>query len=192
MNIEDIFDDLPSLKTNRIILRRLTLEDVNDVFEYACEPEVAIYTLWEHHKSIDDTLTFLSFMVKKYEEKQVADWGIVLKESNKLIGTGGFMWWSPKNASAEVGYALSKKYWNQGIMTEALNEIVKFGFDKMKLNRIEAKTRVENIASQSVLKKAGMTFEGIMREQLFTKGDYRDFMIFSILRKEYIERTRES
>ena len=185
MKIEDVFSDLPSLETNRLILRRLTLDDDNDVFEYACEPDVAKYVTWEPHKSIEDAITFLSSMIKKYEENEVAGWGIVLKENNKLIGACGFMWWSPENARSEVGYALSKKYWNQGIMTEAMNATVKFGFEKMKLNRIEARTRVENIASQSVLKKAGMTFEGIMREQSFIKGEYLDFTMYSILKKEY-------
>ena len=188
MKIEDIFSDLPSLETDRLLLRRLTLDDANDIFEYASEPDVAKYVPWEHHKSIEDSLTFLNFALAKYKEKKVSDWGIVLKENNKLIGTIAFHWWSIDHASAEVGYALSKNHWNKGLTTEALNEILKFGFKKMELNRIEGRTRVENIASQSVLKKAGMSYEGTMREQFFTKGDYRDFIMFSILRKEYLER----
>ncbi len=187
MDVEDIFGNLPSLETDRLILRKLTLDDANDMFEYSSEPEVTKYVPWEFHKSIEDTFTFLNMVLKKYEGKQVSDWGIVLKENNKLIGTIAFHWWSIKDASAEIGYAMSKPYWNQGIMTEAMNELIKFGFDRMNLNRIEARAQVENITSQRVMQKAGMTYEGTMREQFFTKGGYRDFMMYSMLRKEYTE-----
>ena len=185
LKIEDIFCNLPDLETNRLLLRKLTLDDAEDVFEYASEPDVAFYVTWEHHKSIEDSIQFLSESVKKYEEEKVMGWGIELKENCKLIGACGYMWWCPENARAEVGYALSKDYWNQGIMTEVLGEVIKFGFEKMKLNRIEARTRVENIASQSVLKKAGMTYEGTMRAQSFIKNQFLDFTIYSILKKEY-------
>ncbi len=186
MKIEDIYGDLPSLETDRLILRKLTLEDATDVFEYAREPDVARYLTWEPHRSIDDSKGFLNFMIERYKDNQVSDWGIVLKENNKLIGTVGFIRWSPDNFRAEVGYALSKEYWGQGMMTEAVKEIMKFGFDKMELNRIEGRTWIENIGSQAVLKKAGMTFEGTMREQIFLKGKYVDHTLYSILKKEYV------
>lgn len=182
---------MPPLETKRLLLRKLTLDDANDMFEYACEPDITKYVPWEYHKSIEDTLTFLRTVMKKYEENIGADWGIVLKESNKLIGTIGVRL-SPENARAEIGYALSKNYWNKGITIEAMNEIIRFGFNKMDLNRIEARAQVKNVASQRVMIKAGMTYEGTIREESFAKGEYHDFMLFSILRKEYFERNQES
>ena len=188
MKIEDICKELPSLETNRTLLRKLSLDDADDIFEYASEPEIAQYVPWEYHRSIEDTLTFLNSVIEKYRQNQNAEWGIVLKDNNKLIGSIGFHWWSIEHASAEIGYALSKQYWGHGIMSEVLHEVIRFGFSNMKLNRIEARTRVENTASQNVLKRAGMTYEGTIREQFFTKGEYRDFMMYSILRKEYNKR----
>ena len=185
MEIEDIFGNLPQLETKRLILRKMTLDDAQDLFEYASDPEETKYTLWDYHKSIEDSIDFLKTAIQKYKNQDVSEWGLVYKENNKFIGTCGYGWWRPVHNRAEIGYALARKYWNQGITTEAVNEVIKFGFEKMKLNRIEGTCLVENIASKRVLEKVGMTFEGILREQLLVKGAYQDLRIYSILRREY-------
>ena len=77
-------------------------------------------------------------------------------------------------------------------MTEAVKEVIKYGFEKMNLNRIYAKCFVENIGSQKVLEKVGMKFEGILREQMFIKSKFSDMKIYSILSKEYHEQSFES
>lgn len=185
MKIEDIFCNLPKIETHRLILRKMILEDAKDMFEYASDPEMVKYTIWDYHNSIEDSIRFLNSVIQKYEKKEVSEWGIVHKESKKLIGTCGYSCWYPVHACAEIAYALSKNYWNRGLMTEAVKEVIKFGFEKMVLNRIEARCAVKNIAPQRVLEKVGMTFEGIMREQMFAKGSYLNLRIYSILRKEY-------
>ena len=70
-------------------------------------------------------------------------------------------------------------------MTEAVKEVIKFGFEKMKLNRIEARCMIGNIASEKVMEKVAMTFEGIMREQMYAKGVFRDLKMYPLLRREY-------
>ena len=185
MKIEEIFADLPRLETKCLILRKMTLDDAQDMFEYGADPEVTKYTLWDNHKSIEDSREFLKMAIRKYENNEVSEWGVVYKENNKFIGTCGYGWWRPVHNRAEIGYAISRKYWGKGLTTEAVKEVIKFGFDKMQLNRIEGTCFVGNIASQRVLEKVGMTFEGIIREQLLVKGKYRDLRMYSILRKEY-------
>ena len=69
----------------------------------------------------------------------------------------------PVHSLAEIAYALSREYWGKGLVTEAVKEVVKHGFEKMNLNRIYARCFVENIGSQKVLEKVGMKFEGILR-----------------------------
>lgn len=187
MKIEDVFGDLRNIETHRLILRKLTLNDAKDMFEYASDPEVAKYVTWNYHKSIEDSISFLKSVIQKYEKKGVSEWGIVYKENNKLIGTCGYVWWLPAHARAEIGYALSRMYWNKGLMTEAVKEVIKFGFEKMALNRIEARCKMENIASQRVLEKLGFVFEGVMRSVIFAKGIYHDLKIYSILRQEYYD-----
>lgn len=183
--ISRVFGDLPTLETARLILRRMTLDDVTDVFEYARDPEVARYTTWEAHASIEDSRRFLEWVVQQYTEGQVGPWGVVHKGDRKLIGTCGYVWWLPRHARAEIAYAISRAYWNHGLTTEAVREVIDFGYVAMGLNRIEARCNLENIASERVMQKVGMTFEGILREQMFAKGEFQDLKLYTILRREY-------
>lgn len=161
------------------------MDDAVDLFAYASDPEVARYVLWEQHRSVEDSMRYLSFMLEKYERCDVAEWGLVHKQDGAFIGTCGFGWWDTLHRRAEIGYALSRAYWNRGLMTEAVRKVIAFGFEKMKLNRIEARCMPGNVASEKVMKKVGMEFEGIMRKQAFTKGTFHDLKMYSILREAY-------
>jgi ribosomal-protein-alanine N-acetyltransferase len=183
---EELFKYLPHRETKRLKLRPLSLKDANQVFEYASNPEVAQFVTWEPHRTLSDSMNFLRFITQRYKEGLPSPWAIIHKEDDKLIGTGGYHWWQKEHASAEFGYAISAAYWNRGLMTEALMEIIKFGFEIMELNRIEAKCYPENIASEKVMLKCGLSFEGVIRESVFIKNKYNDLKLFSILRSEYI------
>lgn len=186
-NPRELFQALPNIETERLLLRRIHTRDANDIFEYASDPEVAKYVTWEHHRSVADSIHFVRLIVNSYNRGEPAPWGIILKENQKLVGTGGYHWWLYDHSRAEVGYTISSRYWNKGIMTEALKAILKFGFDKMLLNRIEARCFLKNTASERVLMKCNMKFEGIMREPIFVKSEFRDLKIYSILKREYEE-----
>ena len=181
---EELFKNLPYIETERLKLRKLTMRDAGDVFEYASVPGVSLYVSWTPHRTIADTKSFLKHALFQYEKGIPASWGIVLKENNKLIGTGGYLWWATEHSKAELGYVVSDKYWNKGYMTEALKKILQFGFETMNLERIEARCFVENTASERVMQKCGMKFEGILRSSLFVKGEYRDFKLYSVLKSE--------
>ena len=99
-----------------------------------------------------------------------------------MIGTIGFMWINVDYKSGEVGYSLGREYWNKGIMTEALREVVRFGFEDLGLNRIEAQHEVSNPASGKVMAHVGMQFEGILRQRIRNKGCYADVALYAILR----------
>lgn len=182
---KEIFRSLPLIETPRLRLRKLSMRDATDVFEYASVPEVAEHVTWEHHRNISDSMHFLRIMIQQYDDGTPSPWGIIDKSIGKLIGTIGFHVWSPPNAYAEVGYALSKHYWNQGIMTEAYKEVIKFGFERMKLNRIETTCKLANTASEKVMLKCGMKYEGIMRKKLYAKGEYHDLKLYSLLKIEW-------
>jgi [ribosomal protein S5]-alanine N-acetyltransferase len=186
LKVEDVFGEVPKFETDRLILRKMNLEDKEDVFEYASDPLVTAHTIWDYHKSIDDSIGFLKFMIDKYERHQECNWGIVYKENNKLIGTCGFVYWSPEHNRAEIGYALSRLYWNKGVMTEAMTPLMKFGFETMQLNRLEARCNIDNIGSERVMQKLGMSYEGVIREQLLIKGKFESVKLYSILKREYI------
>jgi [ribosomal protein S5]-alanine N-acetyltransferase len=180
----ELFFDPPALETPRLTLRKMTGDDADAMFEYAKDPDVSKYTVWEAHTSINKTRGFLNYILENYKNGIIEDWGIVHREKAKLIGTCGFFDWDCKNNGAHIHYALSKKYSGNGLMTEAIKAVIAFGFDKMKLKRIEARCMVENIASERVMQKSGMKFEGIARASLFVKGAYRDMKIYAILRED--------
>ena len=187
MKLLDILADLPTIETERLLLRKITLNDASDMFEYASNPEVSEYTMWSTHVSIEDTKYFLKSLTKMYKKRELVDWGIVHKAEKKFIGTCGFVEWSMTHSRAEIGYALSARYWSEGYMSEAVNAIIEFGFREMLLNRVMGRCEVNNIASARVMEKVGMQLEGILRQQLFVKGKYWDLKIYSILREEFFD-----
>jgi ribosomal-protein-alanine N-acetyltransferase len=165
------------------------MRDASDVFDYASVFEVAEHVSWEKHRNISDSINFLRIITQQYENCLPSPWGIVYKENSKLIGTIGFHVWSQPNFYAEVGYALSKDYWNRGIMTEALNAVMDFGFNRLNLNRIEATCMLNNAASERVMMKCGMKYEGILLQKLFAKDKFHDLKLYAILKSDFLNQS---
>ena len=113
------------------------------------------------------------------------DWAIELKRDRKVIGGISIRKWNGDNRCADVGYVLSKKYWNKGIITEALKAVINFGFDELNAHRIEAHCDENNIGSYKVMEKAGMKYEGTLREKVYMKGKYVNMKFYSILKSEF-------
>ncbi len=180
------FPNLPELETERLLLRKMRLDDAGAMFAYASDPEVTRYVLWETHRSIEDSESFLGFAAEGYRRGDFGGWGVVLKDSGAFVGTCGIdVDYAPEHARAELGYVLSREHWGKGLMPEAVRAVIRFGFGRMRLNRLEARCIAENTASARVMEKAGMTYEGTLREREFIKGAYRDMKLYSILRREY-------
>ena len=106
------------------------------------------------------------------------------RSDRRMIGTIGFMWINTEHRSAEVGYSLARDCWNQGYATEALSAVLRFGFDTLRLNRIEAQHETSNPASGRVMQKCGMTYEGTLRSRVFNKGHFSDVRLYAILRSD--------
>ena len=184
----DLMTYMPELATPRLRIRKLTMRDAQDIYRYSRDPEVARHVLWEAHRSIGDSRAYLRYMLRRYRNHEPASWGIEYAQTGEIIGTIGFMWIQSDNAAAEVGYSLSRDYWNRGIMTEALKAVIAHGFGTMNLNRIEAQHETTNPASGAVMRKCGMVREGTLRQRLFNKGKYVDVELYAILRRDYAQR----
>lgn len=186
MTGRNIFSDLPTLETKRLLLRRMRPEDAESMFSYASDPEVTRYVLWETHNSIEGSEGFIELAMEGYEQGNFGSWGVTLKETGAFVGTCGFDdCYFPEHARAEVGYVLSRECWGRGIMPEALRAVIHFGFEQLGLNRIESRCIAENMASARVMEKASMVYEGTLRERELIKGSYRDIKIYAILRADY-------
>lgn len=187
MNEETLkFRGNPALETERLILRKLEIADAKDVFEYARNPEVTKYMTWETHKSIEDAEGFINWTLERYKKDEAGEWGIELKETGRIIGAMGFVQLDLQNSCGVLGYALSKDYWGKGIMTEAVRRLIRFCFEEMKLNRIEAIHASENEASGRVMQKAGMSFEGLLRQKMYAKGRFWDVKQYAILKEDWV------
>lgn len=183
-----IFKGTPELETERLILRKITPGDVYDVFEYASDPHVTEYLTWDTHRSLEDAMEFIQYTLGRYDRDEAGEWGIVLKKTNRLIGSVGFASYDLRNNRAELGYVLSRRYWGQGIMPEAVKKILKFAFVVMGLNRVECCHLLPNEKSGRVMEKVGMRFEGIAREKIYAKGKYWDVKQYAILYSDWLRR----
>nr|MBQ4320340.1 GNAT family N-acetyltransferase [Clostridia bacterium] len=192
--IRKVFANIPTLKTKRLTLRKLKPEDSEDMYEYSKIPEVSEYLLWSPHRSEDFTRDYLEQLQDQYRDGYFYDWAVVLPVRDgsslygvkqKMIGTCGFTSISLDNNAAEIGYVLNPAYWGYGFAPEAVKKVLEFGFEKMNFNRIEARYIVGNDRSLRVMQKCGMTFEGVKRELLYVKGEYKDIGGCAILRREY-------
>ena len=179
---------MPTLETPRLRLRKLTIRDAQDIFDYSQDAQVARYVLWDAQRNLSEARGYIRYMLRKYRMGDPASWGIEWKENGRIIGTIGFMWIQKENAAAEVGYSLSRGYWNRGIMTEALEAVLRHGFRTMNLNRIEAQHELPNTASGAVMRKCGMRHEGTLRQRLMNKGKFVDVELYAILRSDYLKR----
>ncbi len=178
----DLPEQLLTLQTPRLILRKLELSDAEDIFAYASNPQVATYTSWAAHQSIDETYKYLNdFVFELYRSGQGMDWGIVEKASGKLIGTCGLYTMS-EHRRGTLGYALNRDYWGQGLMTEVAKAAIAFGLHVMQLQRIQAICDVDHIASARVLEKVGMQFEGILHNYVFYKERPWNVKMYAIVR----------
>ena len=113
-----------------------------------------------------------------------SSWAVTLRDSGKVIGTIGFMWYSEANSAADLGYSLSKSFWNLGYATEALRAVIRSVFAVLHVNRLEAQHDLRNPASGRVMEKSGMRKEGILRQRIRNKGEYVDLALFAILRSD--------
>ena len=148
------------LETERLILRAWEITDLDDFFEYASINGVGEKAGWEHHKSKDESLEILKMFI---DEKKV--FAIILKENQKAIGSIGVEECRQdldKNLEnllgRELGYVLSKDYWNKGIMTEAISKVIEYCFKILKLNYLIATCFNYNIASKRVLEKLNFKY----------------------------------
>ncbi len=185
MTMNNILDHPPTIETEHLLLRPLTMADDEAIYAYGSDPEVSKYALCETHQSIEDARTFLRTVMDEYEHQKPSALGIVLQENRNLIGTIGYLNWNADHKRIEIGYALSRHFWNKGFVTEATNGLIDHFFRNSDLIRIEARCRLENIGSARVMEKAGMKFEGILRKHIFVKGKHHEMKIYSILRDEW-------
>lgn len=148
------------IHTRRLLLRPFMPGDEGAIFgNWANDPEVCRHLAWLPHENIQYTREMLDSWLRRYGSDSYYHWGISLE--GQLIGAISIVRWHEQNEEAELGYCLGRAYWSQGIMTEALQAVMRFLFETVGFHRIVLKHAAENPASGRVMQKAGLTYEGL-------------------------------
>ena len=177
----------PVLTTPRLVLRPFTEADAEAVFEHAKNPNVTRFTLWDHHKSVEETIAFVrDYALHRYREGMAEPYAIAFESDEAHpIGACGCFWASQPNRTMELGYWVAEPYWGRGIAGEACRAVVSYVFADMQPERIQARVIVGNDSSCRVLEKLGFRYEGTLRTALLRRGNFEDVMLYSVLRKEW-------
>ena len=187
--LDENFMDFPELTTARLLLTKITSSDSESLYNLFSNPDVVKFYDLEPFTDISQAEMLIALFESRYNTASGIRWAIRTNLSGELIGTCGFNSWSEKMRNATIGYDLQPDYWNKGISTEALFEILRVAFVGLlpcgPLHRIQADTIPGNVASEKVLKKLGFKEEGIRRESVYVKGQYHDMKCFGILRTDF-------
>ena len=177
------FSPFPNLETERLFLRRVDVKDVNEIIALRSNPETMKYIPRPLVKTTEDALEHIAMMDTKIENNEGINWAITQKGNPKLIGVIGHYRIKPEHYRAEIGYMLLPEFSGKGIISEAVKEVVKYGFKGMQLHSIEAVIDPENNASAKVLEKNGFVKEAHLKENEFFEGRFLDSVIYSLLNK---------
>ena len=170
----------------RVKLRKLKLSDAQKIYENLQDKDVVKWTLnipWPYKKQ--DAEKWIRKSHYKIRNKKEYVFGIVLKDSDELVGAISLMHIDWANKNAEIGYWLGKKYWGRGFMTEATKLTLRFAFEKLGLHRVYAHLFEENIGSKRVLEKCGFKLEGILRDHTYKHNMWHNRLVFGILSQEF-------
>ena len=183
------FSMFPFLETMRLTLRQLSRFDDQAVFEIRNDYQVTKYNTGDAYTTIAQAQELIQSIRAEYVEKKTVRWGITLKPHDKVIGMVGFNYWDRIDHRASIGFDLRQDQWRKGIMSEAVQEVIRFGFENMGLNRIEADASIYNVGSMTLLQKVGFIQEGVQREQYYEDGNYHDLVLFALLKQEWLLNT---
>ncbi|MFI5187967.1 MAG: GNAT family N-acetyltransferase, partial [Chitinophagales bacterium] len=175
------FKPFPVLTTERLYLRRMTEEDVEEIFFLRSDKQMLQYLDRDPARSIDEALSWIKMINEAIDNDQYIAWGIALRNEPVLIGTITF--WNVKkdHYRAEIGYLLNTHYQGKGLMQEAVTAVLEYGFKIMKLHSVEANVNPANKASIKLLERNNFVQEAYHKENYYYNGKFFDSVIYSLL-----------
>lgn len=176
--------NFPILQTNRFDLIEINDSHLENIFELYSDQRVTKYFDLIPLKNKSEAQGEVDFYRKRFMDNIGIRWGIAFKNKTEIIGTLGYNK-VIKDHKGRIGYDLQYNYWGKGIMSEALEAIVNYGFDKLELNRIEAEVMQGNIGSEKLLTKLQFQKEGILKNWMYWNNDFYDITMFSLIKSDY-------
>lgn len=175
------FTPFPNLESERLSLRRVDKKDAAEILELRSNVETMKYIPRPLLKTTEDALEHIAMIDEKIESSEGINWAITLKNNSELIGIIGFYRIKPEHLRAEIGYMLLPAYSGKGIISEAINKVMSYGFNEMHLHSVEGIIDPNNIASAQVLQKNGFIKEAHFKENEFYEERFLDTVIYSII-----------
>ncbi len=169
---------MAEMQTPRLLFRRFTADDLQDLWTIRSEPEVMRYIGSGRPESLEETRAILNKVLAHWKQHAFGPWALMDKENGSLIGWCGLLYLDDSR-DVEIAYGLAKAYWGKGLASEAAAATIKYGFEQLLLARIVAVAWPDNIASQRVMEKLGMKY--IKAAQFYNV----DVLYHAISRDEY-------
>jgi RimJ/RimL family protein N-acetyltransferase len=177
---------LPIITTERLVLRWVSENDIDSLYEVFSNPEVARYWSAPPYTTREQAVQLQREIAAGNESNTMFKWGLALRDSDRLIGTTTLFNLNLDNGRAEVGYAMGRAHWGKGYMNEALQALLLHAFEVMKLRRLEADVDPRNTASIRTLERLGFQKEGYLRERWHVAGEIQDALFYGLLRHEFV------
>jgi RimJ/RimL family protein N-acetyltransferase len=179
---------IPTLTTERLLLRPFSMDDAPAVKDLAGEYEIAATTATIPHPYEDGMAeAWIGTHQEAFEKGEAVSLAIALRSGGQLLGAIG-LGINQANSLAEMGYWIGKPYWNRGYCTEAAGAVLEYAFSELGLNRVQARHMTKNPASGRVMQKIGMQYEGRLRQQIKRWDAFEDAEMYAILREDYRSR----
>ena len=178
---------LPIITTPRVILRWISEDDIDSLYDIFSDPQVMRYWSTAPLSNREAAADLQREIVAGNESEKMFKWGLALRNSNTLVGTTTLFNLNLENGRAELGYALGRGYWGKGYMNEALKALVSHCFEVMGLRRLEADVDPRNAASIHTLERLGFQREGFLRERWHVNGEIQDALFYGLLRREWLK-----
>lgn len=174
-----------TLETPRLLLRPFRMEDAELMYQnWAKDPKVTRYLTWPAHSSLDITKAVLADWTQAYSQMDWYQWAIVDRALEQPVGSISVVSHNDKAELAHIGYCLGRRWWGQGIMTEALQAVMDFLFEEVGMNRLESRHDPRNPGSGKVMMKCGMKFEGLLRQSDWNNQGICDACWYGLIREE--------
>ncbi|MEP6675215.1 MAG: GNAT family N-acetyltransferase [Ferruginibacter sp.] len=175
------FQPFPQLTTSRLILRPIKKTDAHDIFHLRSDEAVMKYLDKAAFTTIDEATELITKIENSFNSNEGINWGMTLKEDDRLFGTIGFWKIDKDHHRAEIGYMMKKDFHGKGLMQEAMEVALKYCFQKMKIHSVEANVNPLNAASIKILEKNNFVKEAYFRENYYYNGKFLDSAIYSLL-----------
>lgn len=175
------------LETERLILRRIKSSDARPMFDnWASDDEVTKYLTWPTHSSVDVSKEVISEWIQNYSDNKFYQWGIALKDNvDEPIGSISVVHMDDDIDMVHIGYCIGRKWWHQGVTSEAFKEVIRFLIEEVGAKRIESRHDSNNPNSGKVMLKCGLQYEGTLRNSDINNQGICNSVMYGLLAEDY-------